>query len=92
MLMASNQGVRMNGLEQAFYIISIIFMSLLFLMLIALVVAVFVIRAKINKIHDTIEHHINSITSLAERGGELSALAGTKVIKKAKKVLKKAKR
>lgn len=82
----------MNGLEQAFYIISIIFMSLLFLMLIALVAAVFVIRAKINKIHDTIENHINTITSLAERGGELSALAGTTVVKKAKKVLKKVKK
>ena len=82
----------MDGLEHAFYLMGIIFMSLIFLLIVALVVAVFVIRAKVNKIHDTIENRINSLTLLAEKGGELSALAGTAVVKRAKKALKKAKR
>ena len=81
----------MTGLQEAFYIMAIIFMSLAFLLLIALVTSVLVIRSKINRIHDAIEAKVNSVTSLAERGGELTALAGSK-IKQAKKVLKKAKK
>lgn len=82
----------MNGLEQAFYIMGIIFMSVMFLLFVVLVGAVLVIRKKINKIHDTIEAKIDSITALAEHGGELSALAGKAVVRQAKKALKKAKR
>jgi hypothetical protein len=82
----------MNGLEQTFYIIGIIFMSLTFLMILVLVIAVLVIRKKINKIHDTIETKIDSITSLAEHSGQLSALAGTAVIRQAKKAFKKDKK
>ncbi len=44
----------MNGLEQTFYIMAIVFMSVMFVMIIALVAAVFVIKAKINRIHDSI--------------------------------------
>lgn len=82
----------MNGLEQTFYIMGIIFMSLTFLMILVLLGAVLVIRKKVNKIHDTIEDRINSITSLAEHGGELSALTGKAVMRQAKKALKKAKK
>lgn len=81
----------MNGLEQTFYIMAIIFMGLGFLLLIAIVVAVFAIRAKINKIHDKVEAKIDAITSIAEHGGELTALAGKQVLKQAKKVLNKKK-
>jgi hypothetical protein len=70
---------------------AIIFMSLTFLMIIALVTAVYVIRSKINKIHDTIDQRINSLTGWAEKGGELTAMATSKV-KQAKKVLKKARK
>lgn len=82
----------MTGLETTFYIMAIVFMSLLFLMVVALLSAVLVIRSKINKIHDNIENKLNTITSLAEKGGELSALAGSEVFKQAKKALKKAKK
>jgi cell division protein FtsL len=81
----------MNGLEQTFYIMAIVFMSLGFLFMIAIVVAIFAIRAKINRIHDQIEDKIDMITALAERGGELTSLAGKQVLKKAKKVLNKRK-
>lgn len=82
----------MTGLEQTFYIMAIVFMSLMFLLMIAIVSAVFVIRSKVNKIHDHIESKINSITNLAEIGGEFSAVAGSKVFKQAKKAIKKAKK
>lgn len=82
----------MNGLQETFYIMAIIFMSITFLLLIALVVAVFVIRAKINKIHRMIEDKIDLITNVAERSGELSAKAASAVFKQAQKVIKKSKK
>lgn len=82
----------MNGLEQAFYIMGIIFMSITLLLILVLVLVLLVIRKKINTIHDTIESKIDSVTSLAEHGGELSAIAGKAVVRQAKKALKKAKR
>jgi cell division protein FtsL len=81
----------MSGLQETFYIMGIVFMSLIFLMMIALLSAVFVIRSKINKIHDNIEDKISTITDLAERGGQISAIAGSTVFKQAKKALKKKK-
>lgn len=80
----------MTGLETAFYIIAIIFMSLNFLIMIALVVSVLVIRSKVNKIHDQIESKIDALTSLAGKGGELTALASEAVVKTAKKAMRKA--
>jgi cell division protein FtsL len=82
----------MTGLEEAFYIIAIVFMSVMFVLVIALVVAVFVIRAKINKIHHMIDSKVNTITSLAEKGGELAGLAASTVARRAKKAVRKAKK
>lgn len=82
----------MTGLQETFYILGIIVMSLSFIILALIAVSVLVIRRKINKIHDTIEQKITGLTSLAERGGELSALASTHFIKQAQKALQKAKK
>lgn len=82
----------MNGLEQAFYIIAIVFMSVMFLLILALVIAVFVIRNKINHIHNVIESRINTVTHLAEKGGELAGLAASNVARRAKKAIRNAKR
>lgn len=79
----------MNGLQEAFYIIGIVFMSIALILLLALVAAVFVIRSKINKIHAMIEERINAVVALAEKGEALSAHATNAVISTAKKVLKK---
>jgi cell division protein FtsL len=76
----------MNGLEQTFYTMAIVFMSIMFLMIAVLLVAVLVIRAKINKIHDAIENKVDLVTSLT------GLSAGAQAIKQAKKVIKKAKR
>jgi cell division protein FtsL len=78
----------MTGLEQTFYIMAIIFMSVMFVMIIALVAAIFAIRAKINEIHDRIEDRLDMVTAWAEKGGELTAMAGRQVVKRAKKALK----
>ncbi len=78
----------MNGLEQTFYVMAIIFMSVSFLLLIALVSAVFVIKSKINRIHDNIEQKLSSITHFAEKGGEWAA-AASKIVSKAAKAKRK---
>jgi Na+-transporting methylmalonyl-CoA/oxaloacetate decarboxylase gamma subunit len=82
----------MSGLQDTFYIMAIVFMSLMFLMMIVLLVSVFIIRSKIVKIHNVIENRLENLTHLAEKGGELSALAGSAVFKSAKRAIKKAKK
>ena len=81
----------MSGLEQAFYILGIIFLSLMFLLLIALVVAVFVIKKKINYIHDNIETKLNAVTMVAEKGGALAAAAADTITRKARRTVNKRK-
>lgn len=75
----------MPGLETAFYIIGIIFMGLMLVLLIALVAAVFVIRAKVNNIHKMVDEKLNSLSSVVERGGELAG----NIFNTGKKILNK---
>jgi Na+-transporting methylmalonyl-CoA/oxaloacetate decarboxylase gamma subunit len=82
-------GGSMTGLQEAFYIMSIVYMSIMLILVIALVVSVLVIRKKVNRIHDNIESKINSVTSIAEKGGALAAVVTAKAAKKAKKALSK---
>lgn len=79
----------MSGLQETFYVMGIVFMSVMFLMILALLVAVFVIRAKINRIHDNIEAKLDTASMIAEKGGELVGKASTKVARKARRVLRK---
>lgn len=79
----------MPGLQEAFYIIAIIFMALMFIMLVALVTAVFVIRNKINKIQHQIETRVNQVTNIAEKGGEVAAAVVGSVTRKARKAIDK---
>jgi hypothetical protein len=81
----------MSGLEQSFYILGIIFMTVMLVLIAAILISVVVIRNKINRIHDNIEDKIDSLTHIAERGGELAAIATGAVAKKAKKALNKKK-
>lgn len=80
----------MNGLEQAFYIFAIVFMSLMLILVTALVVTVFVIRSKIMKIQRQIEDRIDSVTDLASKGGEMAARIGSKLARGAADKVKKA--
>ena len=79
----------MSGLQETFYIMGIVFMSLSFIALIALLAVVMVIRKKINKIHDNIERKFDMFSLLAEKGGGLTAKAGSSALQKAKDALKK---
>lgn len=54
------------SLEHAFYIIGIIFMSLMLILVLALISAVLVIRAKINHIHKMIEQKVDSVTNFTD--------------------------
>jgi len=77
----------MSGLQEAFYIIAIIFMGIMFILLVALVTAVFVIRNKINRIERQIENRINMVTNIAERGGEVAAAVVGAAARKAKRAV-----
>jgi Na+-transporting methylmalonyl-CoA/oxaloacetate decarboxylase gamma subunit len=81
----------MSGLEQTFYILGIVFMVIMLILIGLLLISVIVIRSKVNKIHASIDEKINSITNIAEKGGELAAIATGVVAKKAKKALNKKK-
>ncbi len=50
----------MTGLETTFYIMAIVFMAVMFLLMIAVVVAVFAIRARIQQLERTISDKIIS--------------------------------
>lgn len=79
----------MTGLQEAFYIIAIVFMGVMFILIIALVAAVFVIRSKVNKIQRTIEDKVHTVTTIAEKSGEIAALAAGGAVRKAKRALRK---
>jgi len=58
-------------LETTFYVVGIIFMSLMTIIILALVIAVFAIKAKINAIHDRIEDKFRNIIDMIQMGEAL---------------------
>jgi hypothetical protein len=54
-------------LQNAFYIIGIVVMSLILILLIVLVAAVVVIRAKVNAIHESISQKLGVFGSIADK-------------------------
>lgn len=58
-------------LQNTFYVLGIIIMSLILILLIALVVAIFAIGAKVNAIHKTIEERLNMVNSIASTGATI---------------------
>lgn len=74
----------MSDLQTAFYIIGIIFMSLLLIIMVITAIAVVVIRKKIEAIHQHVEDKLRVITDITDKG---SAVVGA-----LKKGIKKAKR
>jgi cell division protein FtsL len=79
----------MTGLQEAFYIIAIVFMAVMFILIIALVASVLVIRSKVNKIQRTIEEKVHTVTTIAEKTGQVAALAGGGVVRGARRALLK---
>lgn len=72
----------MTDLQTAYYITGLVFMGVIFLLLIGLLAAVLVIRAKINAIHDRIEEKVEQVAGVAEKGaaviGTIKKVAGKK--------------
>ena len=58
----------MSGLQTAFYIIAIIFMGVMFLLIITLLAAVFVIRAKVVSIQRQIEERVGEVVGKVGAG------------------------
>ena len=54
-------------LETAFYIVGIIFMTLMTGVLIALLIAVLVIKAKINKLHDMVGERVDQVKAVGSK-------------------------
>lgn len=64
----------MTGLETAFYIIGIIFMSLVLLIMAGIAVAVIKLTKKVNALHQTIDDKISKFTDIAQKS---STVIGT---------------
>lgn len=58
----------MTGLETAFYVIGIVFMSLMLLIAVVTGIAVLVIRSKINAIHKRIDERLSAVSEWVEKG------------------------
>lgn len=58
-------------LETVFYVIGIIFMTVMLVLVIALVTAVFVIRAKIVAMHDKIEQKLSLLGDITNVGKKI---------------------
>ena len=55
-------------LETAFYIMAIIYMGLMFILTLALVIAVFVIKHKVHVIQNSIEERFHSLINALQMG------------------------
>lgn len=56
------------NLQDTFYIVGIVYMSIGLILLLALVIAVFVIKAKINAIHHRIEEKFQAVIDVMQAG------------------------
>lgn len=57
-------------LQTAFYLVGIVYMTVMLALTIALIAAVYVIRNRINDIHRRIDEKLSTITAVANRGKE----------------------
>lgn len=79
----------MTGLQEAFYIVGIVFMGIMLVLIAALVVAVFVIRAKIIALERKITARVEAVADIAGKSGEILAAVGSRVVKKAARKVKR---
>jgi hypothetical protein len=69
-------------LQETFYIIGIIYMSLMLVIMVALIIAVFVIKHKINEIHRKIDEKLAIVNNIAHLGSDIFGAAKKVVGKK----------
>lgn len=58
-------------LQTAFYVVALIFMGLMLILFVVLVIAVLVIRAKVNAIHRHIEDKLSVALGIIESGSKI---------------------
>lgn len=80
----------MPGLQTAYYIIAIVFMGVIFILILALIMTVFMIRAKLNKIEERIQTKVDEATDLAGRSGEILASVGKAAARTAARKIKRS--
>lgn len=68
-------------LQDVFYWMAIVYMAIMFILMIAAVVAVFAIKKKIDHIHEAIEQKLQMVSNIAH--------VGTELVEKAKNTFKK---
>lgn len=62
-------------LETAFYIAALVYMGIMFILFIALLIAVFVIKAKINRLHAMVDEKVElAKTTITKASAGFSAL------------------
>lgn len=69
-------------LQHAFYIIAIIYMGVMFLLILAGIVAVFIIKAKINAIHRRIDEKLAPVLAAAHTASTIAGKVKDTVRKK----------
>jgi hypothetical protein len=58
-------------LEETFYIVGIVTMTLMLVLMIGVVVAVFIIKSKVNRLHQMVENKVQSVSNVAETAKHL---------------------
>jgi arginine exporter protein ArgO len=58
-------------LQNAFYIIGIVFMGIIFLLMLGIFIAVLVIKSKINKVHRMIDQKIGAVKDVTDRASTI---------------------
>jgi len=61
----------MTGLQEAFYIVGIVYMGISLLLLMGVIAAVFVIRAKIVSLENMVKEKIEAVSSLSSKAVEI---------------------
>jgi hypothetical protein len=69
-------------LQDTFYILGIVYMSLMLLIMLALVIAVFIIKRKVNEIHRKIDEKLAIVNNIAHLGSDIVGAAKKVVGKK----------
>ena len=62
-------------LQDVFYWMAIVYMTIMFIFMVAALVAVFAIKKKIDHIHQIVDEKIQMVTNIAQVGSELVAKA-----------------
>jgi hypothetical protein len=69
----------MPGLEQAFYIVGLVFMGLMLIILLGVLAAVLVIRKKIESLRDAVQEKVGGVLSVAVKGAAIAKTVGNVV-------------